>query len=184
MPATGSPLEPEITIREERLEDIPAIRFVNEQAFGQPQEAEIIDALRQSCDALLSLVALDEGQVVGHILFSPVTIPNGKDVVQGMGLGPLGVLPAFQRRGIGSKLVETGLRILGEHSIPFVVVLGHAEYYPRFGFERASLHGVLSQWQGVPDEAFMIVVNDAEALHNVKGVAYFRPEFDASVHNE
>jgi len=84
--------------------------------------------LRKSCDTLLSLVAIVEGQVVGHILFSPVTTLNGKDVVQGMGLGPLEVLPAFQLRGIGLKLVETGLRILGEHSIPIVAVLGHVEY--------------------------------------------------------
>lgn len=181
MPATGSSLELEITVREEQLEDIPAIRFVNEQAFGQPQEADIIDALRQSCDDLLSLVALYEGQVVGHILFSPSTIPQGKDVVHGMGLAPLAVLPAFQRRGIGSKLVETGLGILRDRSTSFVIVLGHAEYYPRFGFERASRHGILCQWQGVPDEAFMLLILDKTVMSGTRGIAYYRQEFNSTV---
>jgi putative acetyltransferase len=184
MPATGRPLKLDIAIQREHFEDIPAIRFVNEQAFGQPQEADIIDALRQSCDDLLSLVALHQGQVVGHILFSPATISHGKDGMHGMGLAPLAVLPAYQRQGIGSKLVETGLEILSERSTPFVIVLGHAKYYPRFGFERASRHGILCQWQGVPDEAFMILVNDIEAFQGVQGVAYYRAEFDAAVTNE
>jgi putative acetyltransferase len=181
MLASGSPLEPDIAVRNELVEDIPAIRFVNEQAFGQPMEADIIDALRRSCDDLLSLVALCQGDVVGHILFSPVTIPNRNDGVQGMGLAPLAVLPAFQRRGIGSKLVETGLKILRARSIPFVVVLGHADYYPRFGFERASQHGICCQWQGVPDEAFMSLFLDKVAMEKVSGTAYFRAEFDHSV---
>lgn len=175
---------PKIVIREEQPEDIPAIRFVNEQAFGQPQEAGVVDALRLSGIDLLSLVAFLDRQLVGHILFSPVAIVHDRGTLLGMGLGPMAVLPGYQRLGIGSRLAEKGLAIIKQRKYPFVVVLGHSEYYPRFGFERASLHGILSQWQGVPDEAFMIIVNDPEALYRVKGVAYFRTEFDAADTNE
>lgn len=184
MPATGSVVEPVYLIREEQPEDISGIRLVNELAFGQPQEANIIDALRLSCRDLLSLVALSDGQVVGHILFSRVVIRQQVGEIQGYGLGPLAVSPAYQRKGIGSQLVKTGLERLQRRSCPFVILLGHPDYYPRFGFQRASLYQVHSQWQGVPDEAFMIIVFDVGAMQNVAGIAYYRPEFDTAVTDE
>lgn len=169
-----------IVIRAERPSDELAIRRVNELAFAQPDEADLVDRLRQSgCDAL-SLVAEDGGEVVGHILFTPVVIEQGQRSLMGMGLAPMAVLPDQQRRGIGSLLVKRGVQILRERQCPFVIVVGHPDYYPRFGFERASRHQVGCQWREVPDEAFMILVLEPDALPGVSGVARYRKEFDAN----
>ena len=94
-----------------------------------------------------------------------------------MGLAPMAVLPSRQRQGIGGLLIKAGLKILHQNDCPFVIVLGHPDYYPRFGFQPASRFHVRSQWRDVPDEAFMILVLDAEAMLNVSGVAEFRSEF-------
>jgi len=170
-----------IIVRTEKPEDIEGIREVNERAFGQPQEADIVDALRSACPDALSFVAVEEDRVVGHTLFSPATIHSRDGVVRGMGLAPMAVLPECQRRGIGSKLVRAGLAALKESSCPFVIVLGHPEYYPRFGFVPASGHGIRCQWDGVPDEAFMLLFLDESAMKGVSGVARYRSEFDAAM---
>ena len=167
-----------ITIRDERAGDAAAIRDLHTAAFGCTVEAGIVDRLRESCPDLVSFVAVDGERVVGHVLFSPGTVDAGP---AGMGLAPLAVLPDYQRRGIGSVLVERGLAALRERRCPFVVVLGHPAYYPRFGFERASAHGLRSQWEGVPDEAFMAIVLDADAMAGVGGVARYRAEFDEAM---
>ena len=167
-----------IIVREERSEDIEAVRMVNETAFGQPAEANIADKLRENCQDRLSLVATQNGAVVGHILFSPARIEEKGKTVQGMGLAPVAVLPSLQRQGIGTHLVLKGMEILKDRGCPFVIVLGYPEYYPRFGFERASLYGIRSQWEGVPDEAFMIRILDHATMKGLAGVARYRDEFD------
>jgi putative acetyltransferase len=169
-----------LTIREERPEDIPAIRRVNQQAFGQAEEADIVDSLRESCDDLLSLVAVTEGRVVGHILFSPAEIEGEHGSLAGVGLAPMAVLQEYQMQGIGSRLVEEGLGRLRETSCPFVIVLGHPEYYPRFGFVPASRYGVRCEWE-VPDEVFQILPLNAEQLQGISGVARYRSEFRTAV---
>ena len=166
-----------ITIRTERPEDASRVRHVNELAFGQPAEADLVERLRQTCTDSLSLVAEDDA-VVGHILFSSVVIESPGRRVLGMGLAPMAVLPDRQRQGIGSQLVRRGLDILRARGCPFVVVVGHPEYYPRFGFEPASMHGLASQWEGVPEAAFMVLVLDMHALAGVSGVAKYRDEFN------
>ena len=133
-----------ITIRPEGPENAARIRRINELAFGQPAEADLVEKLRQACSSSLSLVAEDDA-VVGHILFTPVVVESAERSVLGMGLAPMAVLPDRQRQGIGSQLVRRGLDILRERSCPFVVVVGHPEYYPRFGFEPASAHGLACQ---------------------------------------
>ncbi len=167
-----------INIRPERPEDVAQVRVINEQAFEQPAEANIVDKMRQACPDCLSLVAEDGKDAVGHILFSPVVVETSGRRVTGMGLAPMAVLPDRQRQGIGTRLVKRGLEILRERGCPFVIVLGHPGYYPRFGFQRASNHGLSSQWEGVPDEAFMVLILDGNAMTGMSGVARYRDEFN------
>jgi putative acetyltransferase len=170
-----------VLIREERPEDISNVRRVNEQAFGRPVEARIIDNLRKSGAELLGLVAEWDRKIVGHILFSPVTIEGEKGEIRGMGLAPMAVPPDYQGREIGSRLVKQGLILLRNRGCPFVIVLGHPGYYPRFGFERASRFGVKSQWEGVPDEAFMMLILDESLRGGLGGTARYRKEFDEAM---
>ncbi len=163
-------------IRQEQPQDIEEIREVNVQAFGQSEEADIIDALRRNCSNLLSLVAIKEDHVVGHILFSPATLDEHNKVVNGMALGPMAVRPDLQRQGIGSDLVQTGIKELKNRRCPFVILLGHSQFYPRFGFESASRRGILCEWEA-PEEAFMILVLNEPDMDGVTGLARYRPEF-------
>jgi putative acetyltransferase len=165
-----------IHIRKEAPGDIPAIRRVNRLAFAQPLEARIVDRVRENCRTILSLVALEGKRLLGHILFSPVIIRSGAGALHGMGLAPMAVHPDHQGRGIGSRLVITGLGHLLRKQCPFVIVLGHPAYYPRFGFDRASRFDIRSEWE-VPDEAFMILPLDPSALRGASGPARYRPEF-------
>jgi putative acetyltransferase len=165
-----------IEIRTEEPQDQDSIHRLNVAAFEDTAEAVIVDKLRGSCEDFLSFVAVENEIVVGHILFSPVTV-DGCGIV-GMGLAPMSVLPSHQRQGIGSQLVRHGLQYLQQSSCPFVIVVGHPEYYPRFGFEAASKYHFLCQWEGVPDEAFMVVVFDSGALPEAGSVVRYRDEFD------
>lgn len=164
----------------EQPEDQDAIHQVNLTAFKGSGEACLVNQLRMTCPTFVSLVAKMDDQVVGHILFTPVDIIcDGKRVISGMGLAPLAVLPEFQGMGIGSALCEEGLKVMARSGTPFVIVLGHPQYYPRFSFERASNYGVRSSFEGIPDEVFMIRVFDADRMSNVSGVAHYQPEFDS-----
>jgi putative acetyltransferase len=160
-------------IREENPGDVAAIREVNYRAFGQHLEGDIVDELRSNGAALLSLVAIQDRHVVGHIMYSPISV-GGQ--AMGAALGPMAVLPEFQRRGIGSQLIQTGSRKLQDSGYPFVIVLGHADYYPRFGFKPATTYGVQCEWD-VPDEAFMLLVLDESKMQAVHGLAKYRQEF-------
>ncbi len=164
-----------IEIRDERPSDIDAIREVNRQAFNQEQEGRIVDALRERGGALLSLVAVANGLVVGHVMFSPLTV--GPAI--GAGLGPLAVLPACQRQGIGTQLVERGLEQLKDSGCPFVVVIGHPTFYPRFGFRAAAGYGLTCEWD-VSADAFMVAVLRPEFTGSLVGLARYRSEFSSS----
>jgi putative acetyltransferase len=168
-------------IRQETREDIKGIHALNELAFGQPLEADIVDKLRNNCDDLLSLVATENEKIVGHILFSPAEIEGPNGVLKGMGLAPMAVLPDMQRQGIGILLIDKSIEELKKLRCPFILVLGHHEYYPRFGFERASLYGIKCQWDGIPDEAFMILWLDRSKAGQVSGLAKYREEFNEAV---
>ena len=169
-----------VTIREECPEDIEAIRAVNQEAFGQPQEGQLVDALRTNGGVLLSLVATLNGRVVGHILYSPLSVGSDGEKVIGAGLGPMAVLAEYQRQGIGGKLIETGNQKLREVGCAFIVVLGHLEYYPRFGFKPASGYGIQCEWD-VPDNVFMVLVMDQSKMKGVSGLAKYRQEFSSVV---
>jgi len=167
-----------MTVRPEKPEDVPAIRVVNEQAFGRAAEADLVDALRRNGKATLSLIAEDNARIVGHILFSPVTIQSNETELTGAGLAPLAVVPDRQNQGIGSMLVEEGLRRLREAGHRFVVVLGHPNYYPRFGFVPASRFNIKSEYD-VADEVFMAMELQAGALQDQSGIARYQQEFNA-----
>jgi putative acetyltransferase len=163
-------------IRPEQARDIEAIREVNRQAFGRPAEAELVDALRAENDVTLSLVAVEEGQVVGHILFTPVELVEGEERFPAVGLGPMAVLPAYQQQGIGSRLIEAGLEALREQGQSLVFVLGHSDYYPRFGFRPTRPYRIRCEFD-VPDDVFMVVTLRDGALSGRRGTVVYRPAF-------
>lgn len=167
----------DLIIRLEQPGDAAAIRVINEQAFETAGEADLVDGLRETCPERISLVAVQAGTVVGHILFTPAQTHTDTETITGMGLAPLAVLPRHHSQGIGSTLMRQGLEAVEAANYPFVIVLGHPSYYPRFGFETASLHGFACEFDGVPDEAFMIQIFDARALASAHGIIYYRPEF-------
>ena len=166
-----------VIIRPETTEDAADIRHVNEEAFGGTVEADIVDKLRQRQAFTLSLVAVYEDKVVGHILFSPVTIDSENISFSAIGLGPMAVLPSFQRKGIGSKLVINGLQECQCIGHEIVIVLGHPEYYPRFGFVRASTCGIKCEYD-VPNEVFMVLELRPGVLSGRSGIVKYQPEFN------
>jgi putative acetyltransferase len=174
-------MEATVSIRKERPGDIEQIRAVNIRAFSQTSEADVIDILRKACPEFVSMVAIKDDRLVGHILFTPAVIDAKEKCVVGMGLAPLAVLPDFQRQGIGSRLMRSGLEVMRLARWPFVLVLGHPGYYPRFGFVPASKYGIISEYKDVPEEAFMILVADEDALKGIKGIGKYRPEWAAAV---
>ncbi len=137
-----------LIVREETPADVAAIHGVNASAFETDAEARLVDALRDNGALTLSLVAELDGEVVGHIAFSPVVVTRADgSTTSGVGLAPMAVLPAHQRRGVGARLVAVGMARLRDAGHWFCVVLGHPEYYPRHGFVRASDCGGSSQGQ-------------------------------------
>jgi putative acetyltransferase len=166
-----------VTIWPEEPEDVTAVRHVNALAFDGPTEANIVDAVRAAGEAVLSMVAVDEsGRVVGHALFSPVTVAGGHGESTLLGLGPVSVLPPEQHNGIGTLLIDTCLERLRTGNHAGVVVLGHPHFYHRFGFIPASRWGL--RWEAdAPDENFMALELSAGLLTGIGGVVRYRPEF-------
>jgi putative acetyltransferase len=168
-----------IKIQPEKDEDYTAIHGIYVLAFGRENEARLIENLRKSPDFIpgLSLVAVKDKMIVGHILFSRIAIQTKTGSFPALSLAPMAVHPEFQKQGIGSKLIRQGLvrcRKLG-HKI--VVVVGHPNYYPRFGFTSARAKGLEAPFP-VPDKAFMVVELTAGALNTITGMVIFPTEFE------
>lgn len=165
-------------IRPEIPDDFPAVHDVNQQAFGRPDEAYLVEALRRGPGPAISLVAEADGRVVGHIFFSPVVLetPSGERRTL-LGLAPMAVLPDYQGRGVGSALVRRGLEECVRAGHPVVAVLGHPGYYPRFGFRPSAAWGVTCAYD-VREEAFMLAELEPGALAGLRGVVRYPPVFD------
>jgi putative acetyltransferase len=164
------------TFRPKQIGDEAAIRDLNEQAFGQPNEANLVDALRKRGAAVLSMVATENDRVVGHVLFTEAIVAEADSQFRALGPGPMAVLPSHQRRGIGSRLLQSALDKCRELDYDAVVVIGHPEFYPRFGFVPATLKGIRCEFD-VPDEAFMVLELREDALAGRTRVVRYQPEF-------
>jgi putative acetyltransferase len=162
-------------IRAEEQKDWAAVYAVNASAFGTPAEANLVDALREQAQPLISLVAEDNGEILGHIMFSPVSLPNHPEL-RLMGLAPLAVDPEHQRKGIGSSLVRAGLEQCRQLAFGAVVVLGHPEYYPRFGFSPSTRFGIGCEYDA-PEEAFMVVELQPGYLDGASGKVKYHAAF-------
>ncbi|HLO13790.1 MAG TPA: N-acetyltransferase [Anaerolineales bacterium] len=161
----------EFTVRYEEPKDIEYVKEILRATFPTNAESKLVDALRANGKAIISLVAVDGGQVLGHILFSPVsTAPPS--AAKGIGLAPVAVRPDSQSQGIGSRLVREGLRCCKELGYDYCVVLGSPKYYQRFGFENASMYGLQNEY-GVDEEFMIIRFTDIEA----SGLVRYAPEF-------
>ncbi|MCW8330031.1 N-acetyltransferase [Photobacterium sp. SDRW27] len=162
-------------IRTEAPADILPIDSLLKTVFDTEAEANLVMKLRENGNRTLSLVACsDEGELIGHLFFSPVTVEGQDDNWQG--LAPLAVKPEYQRQGIGLALMEEAKSILAELGYPVAVVLGHSDYYPKAGFVKASEHGLNCSWP-VPDEAFMVVELIPGSLAGKSGLVEYSTEF-------
>ncbi|MBK6964096.1 MAG: N-acetyltransferase [Bacteroidales bacterium] len=167
-----------LIIRPELSGDYAKITRLNDLAFGQPGEGKLIEALRLNPLFIkgLSLVAIIRGEIVGHILFSPVLIRSENKVFRSLALAPMSVLPGFQGKGIGSALISAGLDEAKAGKFDSVIVLGHRDYYPRFGFKPASRFGIVPPFE-VPDDVFFAMELRPDGLSGVTGVVEYPGEF-------
>jgi len=162
-------------IREEIADDHDAVRALNRTAFKGEAEAQLVDRLRNDGAVVVSLVAVEENNIVGHILFSDLLIETEQAVIHAVSLAPMAVIPQCQRQGIGSELVRRGLEICRERGYSIAVVLGHPGFYPRFGFSAELAKNLLGPYSG---DAWMALELVPGALDDVKGTVRYPKAFD------
>lgn len=163
-------------IRAESPVDIPRIFELNLEAFNSDDEAYLVDRLRDKGVPMISLVAEEDKVIIGHIMFTPVSLLDGKTSVSIAGLGPMAVRPAWQNKGVGSQLIEAGLKECLSAGYGAVVVLGNQDYYPRFGFAPSVEYGIDSMYD-VPPELFMVKELKKGSLKKVKGTICYHEFF-------
>lgn len=163
-------------IRDEVEADFEAVQSLHLAAFEGDGESRLVIALRSRARPLVSLVVEQDDAVIGHILFSPVTL-DAAPSLQLMGLAPMAVLPEQQRRGVGAALIEAGLERCREIGVGALVVLGHPNYYPKFGFTPSASFGIKSDYD-VPVEAFMLLELQAGYLNGHSGTVRYHDAFN------
>lgn len=164
-----------VQIRPETSNDFESIRHINTLAFGSAMEGKLVDALRDCGHLTVSLIAELQGEIIGHILFSPVTIEMTDDSMEVLSLAPMAVLPDFQRTGVGTALVEAGIKACRETKYKSVVVLGHPKFYRRFGFSPVLTQSLKSPFG--EGEAWMALELVPGALDGVVGTVVYPPPF-------
>jgi predicted N-acetyltransferase YhbS len=171
-------------VRKEILSDYDQVLELTARAFetmpfSEGDEDKLVARLRNASTFIpeLSLVAELDGQLVGHILFTPLIIDNGQQQFQSLVLGPVSVLPEFQKQGIGGALIRAGHQKALELGFLSVILIGHPEYYPRFGYKPASGWGIKTHYELPSDDVFMAVELTENALSGVSGMVIFPPEF-------
>ena len=161
-------------IRERTPADDEAIRHLNDAAFGGSYESRLVAGLRAAALAMIELVAVEQSVIVGHILFSQLAVTLGGVQIKALSLAPMSVRPDHLRRGVGSSLVRRGLELAHERGWQAVIVLGHPDYYPRFGFSAQLARALKGPFTG---DAFMALELVPGALHGVDGQVVYPPPF-------
>jgi putative acetyltransferase len=165
-----------MSIRKEKPADIEKIWNINAEAFDTDAEASLVNALRSSGIPFLSLVYEENYDLVGHILFTPVELVCNTSGVRVMGLAPMAVVPSFEKKGIGSSLVKTGIQECISEGYDAIVVLGHPNYYPKFGFRPSVDYGLKSEYE-VSDDVFMVLELKKNSLNRIKGIVKYHAIF-------
>lgn len=171
----------QILIKQETTNDFNEVFEVNQIAFGQDNEAKLVDSLRSNPTVFipeLSLVATDNNKIVGHILFTKIIIKDDNgNINESLGLAPMAVRPEFQKSGIGGQLIKRGLKVAEELGFKSVIVLGHEHYYPKFGFEPAEKWNIKAPFD-IPSEVFMAIELVKDGLKNISGTVIYPKEFE------
>ncbi|MCC6600056.1 MAG: N-acetyltransferase [Crocinitomicaceae bacterium] len=174
-------MKEKLTIRQETPDDFKEIFEINRIAFGQENEAKLITALRNNHAVFvpeLSIVATKNDKVIGHILFTKILIKDNRGNMHGsLALAPMAVIPEFQKRGVGRRLIREGLEAARKSGFKSVIVLGHEHYYPKFGFEPAEKWGINAPFN-VPSNAFMVIELVKDGLKNISGTVFYPKEFE------
>lgn len=163
-----------LLLRRPDADDLNEILTVHRAAFGREDEARLVEQLHASGRNTFELLAEQQGEIVAHVLFSPIHIEHG-DNQQALGLAPMAVAPAWQRRGVGTALIHDALRALAISPFSAVVVLGDPAYYGRFGFTPASAFDLHDTYGG--GDAFMALALREGGLHGYRGQVDYAPEF-------
>jgi putative acetyltransferase len=168
-----------LTIRSEATTDYTAITRVNNLAFGRPNEGQLVVNLRElsEFDPRLSIVGELDGEIIGHVLLFPINIQDEDASYSSLSLGPIAVLPDYQKRGIGGQLIKNGHRVALELGHQSVILIGHPSYYPRFGYKIAKIWGLTNPW-GIDSKAFMAIELVEGALDGIAGLAVYPKAFN------
>lgn len=170
----------ELKVKQENKLDYNAVYNINKLAFGEEGEAKLVELLRNSKAFVpeLSLVATIGSNIIGHILFTKIKIIDiNQNEFESLALAPMAVNPEFQKKGIGRQLIKTGLDKAREMNFKSVIVLGHKNYYPKFGFKPTKKWGITAPYD-VPTSAFMGLELVTDGFKDVRGIVKYPKEFE------